>query len=380
MKWFSLGGKRYVFFVLFLLLLVAGVVVWVERDALLLWYYSSKLRNAETPEETQKWAKRLASYKQKAIPSVIECLKCPCPRMTANGQCALCCLLEHRGEQDYQCADTLEHIIKQFPQLSPQGRQKIMESALIWTETLPESPTAFHQTLSKLLTEVIHHPNEPLLDQGIILAQRLLKLDADNETLSVIGREITLLGLRGQKEETRLRSIELALLPSMKLRRDVLPLLHDESAKVRLQALRAVAYPREGQPELILTDKLIRWLHDDDFEVRRVCESVLLRRGLTTKQIHLARQITSSDWQVRLQVVEHLPAHASLDRSVWLRRLSHDRSPAVRVAAMRTACEMDEVNLVDRIDEMAQNDPDETVRIQAKYFLRLCREQVQKKH
>jgi hypothetical protein len=70
-----------------------------------------------------------------------------------------------------------------------------------------------------------------------------------------------------------------------------------------------------------------------------------------------------------LQVLEQLRQANDLEPGVWLRRLSHDPVPAVRAAAARAAGENDQVDLSDRLTQMAQSDPSPTVRQLARYYL-----------
>jgi hypothetical protein len=58
-----------------------------------------------------------------------------------------------------------------------------------------------------------------------------------------------------------------------------------------------------------------------------------------------------------------------LDPGLWLRRLSHDPSPSVRVAAMRAMTQQNFVDLSDRIDQMARTDPSPTVCQLAQFYL-----------
>jgi hypothetical protein len=67
--------------------------------------------------------------------------------------------------------------------------------------------------------------------------------------------------------------------------------------------------------------------------------------------------------------LDHLHQSHDLDPGLWLRRLSHDPSPAVRVAAMRAMTQMPYVDLSDRIDQMARSDPSPTVCQLARYYL-----------
>jgi hypothetical protein len=124
-------------------------------------------------------------------------------------------------------------------------------------------------------------------------------------------------------------------------------------------------------PEVIHTDNLLIWLHDSDAEVRKRCEQALQteKRGLSRRYIRMGRLVTDPRWEVRLSVLDHLETAQDLDAGTWLRRLSHDTSPAVRAAAIRAAAENDTVDLSDRLDQMARDDPSPTVSSLARHYL-----------
>jgi hypothetical protein len=109
-------------------------------------------------------------------------------------------------------------------------------------------------------------------------------------------------------------------------------------------------------------------LHDPDPEVRKICEDVLRDRGLRPEHLHLGRLLTDPHPGTRLEVLDHLGQVADLDPGLWLRRLSQDNSPAVRVAALRAMSQQKLVDLSDRIDQMAQSDPSPTVCQLARYY------------
>ena len=159
-------------------------------------------------------------------------------------------------------------------------------------------------------------------------------------------------------------ALRLSARPGLGLGQEIVPLLQDPEAEVRRAALEVVG-PAE---DVVLTDNLLPWLHDPDEGVRRLCEATLRRRGLKTHHIRLARLITHPNWLVRLETLDHLGDNDDLDAGVWLRRLSHDPSPAVRVAAIRAACEDCLADLGDRIDQMARQDPSPTVSRLARHY------------
>ncbi len=134
---------------------------------------------------------------------------------------------------------------------------------------------------------------------------------------------------------------------------------------VRRAALLAVGPARD----VIHDDQLLPCLHDPDPEVRRLCEIALSGRGLRPEYLELGRLLTDPRPAARLRVLDHLAGSTELDPGLWLRRLSHDPSPSVRVAAMRAMTQQHFVDLSDRIDQMARTDPSPTVCQLAQFYL-----------
>ena len=90
-----------------------------------------------------------------------------------------------------------------------------------------------------------------------------------------------------------------------------------------------------AEREAVHDDQLLPCLHDPDAEVRRLCEQTLIARGLRREYLELGRLLTDPHPGKRLQVLERLDESTELDPGLWLRRLSHDTSPSIRVAAIR---------------------------------------------
>lgn len=144
---------------------------------------------------------------------------------------------------------------------------------------------------------------------------------------------------------------------------------NDRRAEVRRKALEEFGHSRDK----CLDEELLPLLHDSEADIRTRCEALLRERGLTNKEIDLGRMVSDPSPMKRLQVIDRLPADADLDPEVWLQRLTQDSSPAVRIGAARAAMDPTSplgVNLTDRVREMAQKDPDGTVRQIAEYLLR----------
>jgi HEAT repeat protein len=171
--------------------------------------------------------------------------------------------------------------------------------------------------------------------------------------------------LQDNEPENRVKAVHLGTLPSMQLLDRTVILLNDPSAQVRYAALVAVG----PAPEVLATDDLLPTLHDPEPQIRKLCQTALKGRGLLDEHILLGKLLTDPEAKNRLQVLDILQKTGDLEPGIWLRRLSHDPSPAVRAAAIRTAIEINSVDLTDRLGQISQNDPSTTVRQLAKFYL-----------
>ena len=120
-------------------------------------------------------------------------------------------------------------------------------------------------------------------------------------------------------------------------------------------------------------DVLLPSLHDTDSEIRSLCETALGARGLRPEHIKLGKLITDSNPARRLEVLDYMLEDPELDQSVWLRKLSHDPSAAVRVGALRAMAAQTNVDMSDRIDQMSRTDPSKTVVELASYYQKMAR-------
>jgi HEAT repeat protein len=196
----------------------------------------------------------------------------------------------------------------------------------------------------------------------LVLAATLLKHDDASATGC---RDLIRNALEDAEPANRAVAAGLAGLPEVALLSLVAPLLDDPSPMVRQAAMLAVGPCSDA----VDTDDLLRSLHDADADVRRLCEAALKSRGLRNEDVNLARLVTDSHPAVRLQVLEALAKSNDLEPGVWLRRMSYDTSPAVRAAVLRAATEQYAIDLTDRMDQMAQTDPSQTVRQLAEHYL-----------
>jgi len=161
-------------------------------------------------------------------------------------------------------------------------------------------------------------------------------------------------------------AVKLALRDGVDLLEQVVPLLQDRFPEVRRVAVLALG-PAD---HLVRDESLLPCLHDPDPEVRRLCEVALQGRGLQPAHLRLGRLLTDPKPVVRLEVLESLQSAPDLEPGLWLRRLSHDPSPAVRAGAVRMMSQLAQVDLSDRMDQMARSDPSPTVCSLAQFYLK----------
>jgi hypothetical protein len=359
------GLKRVLLFGVLPLLLLGGIFAWFERDTLLTCWYLHKLEKARG-EEALRWAEKLASFEERIIPDVVALLGREDADVCENARTALLCLGNRWGREDPRCVELMNQAIKEFHRLSPCGQSVVLRLALEWIESAPGCPKCLACACGRLLAEVDHHSRPELCCLSVDVATAVLA-HSQGADLHCAAREVARAALRSSDAATRVRAVRLAVLPGIDLRKDTVPLLNDPEAQVRREAMLALG----EADDVIQTDNLLPWLHDPDPEVRRLCEDALSgkKRGLKPRYIHLAKLITDSRWEVRLSVLDQLGRSKELDAGAWLRRLSHDPSRAVRAAAIRAACETPSIDLSDRIDQIARDDPSPTVSELARHYL-----------
>jgi hypothetical protein len=354
------ASKRLLLLAVLLVLGAGAGVAWTERTTLRAWYYLRGLKRA-TGAEVQVWARRVAGVGRPVVPDLLRLLADDDAQVCDNAHAALDSLAQRWGRADPRCPELLDRLVEEFPRLSDAGQRQALALALDWTRPGACCPIELAAAAASLLPQTARRP--ALHEQGLQLALGLVRQTNDPSLVSSV-QELTRVCLHDSASATRVRAIQIAAQPAVGFGREVVPLLGDSEAVVRRAAL-AVVGPAE---DLVLTDNLLPWLHDPDAEVRRLCEGALRRRGLTAQHIRLARLITHPSWSVRLETLDHLGESEDLDAGVWLRRLSHDPSPAVRVAAIRAACEDCLADLGDRLDQMARQDPSATVSQLARHY------------
>ncbi len=347
-----------------LVLGTAGIAGWVQRRPLQGWYVLRQLRQADG-DAVSVWAEKAADLDDETLPTLLEWLSQD-EQSVNNARAALVVLSRRWEREDPRALELANHLIRLFPHLQSTGRRAVFAVVLGWFTPGDPCPPSLAQVSARLLADTSFLKDEELVPEALKLAQDLVRQGGVPPDLLCASRGLARTGLTSAKPEVRVQAIQLAGQPGVDLLDEVVPRLEDPVVEVRRAAMAAVG----PAAQVIRTDNLLPWLHDKDKEVRKLCEHALRQRGLTIEHIRLARLITDPRWQVRLEVLDHLEDAADLDAGAWLRRLTHDPAPAVRVAAIRAAFEGKVATLMDRVVQMAQDDPSPTVRAQALYYLR----------
>jgi hypothetical protein len=361
-KWWIAG-------LLGLLVLGGAGVAWVEQNSLLAWYYVFQLERADEADRPA-WVERTVSLDLTALPRLLDGLRKPDARACANAQAALLRFVQQwEAKSPYRPA-LASQLASAFPQLSPCGQC----SALELTTTLVSSsqgnapPAGVRSSAAHLLDAAVRVRERDVRVRALALTAALLEVPNPTAESLEAGRSMVRACLQDDDTNNRLQAINLVRTWSkVKLLEleQVAPLLNDPSPDVRRAALGAVGLVREA----VRDDELLRSLHDPDPDVRRLCEAALRSRGLQEEHIRRGRLLTDPRAAVRLQVLDGLCQASDLEPGVWLRHLSHDPEPAVRAAAVRMAGEQTLVDLSDRLQQMATDDPSDTVRQLARHYL-----------
>jgi hypothetical protein len=341
---------------------VAGGVAWMERASLRAWYVLRGLRGAGDHDRAT-WVQRVADLGELAVDGLVDCLSSGDQQACRNAVAALDHLARTWGASDARTGDLACRLACAFGRLCPRGQAALLRGMAGWfAEQAPAAGLV--SACARLLDEAAGGEDETVA-AGLDLAGALLRQPHTSEAIRA-ARELARAALRSRDAGNRLRGVRLALLPGLDLLEQVVALLRDPAVEVRRAAIVAV-----GPADQVVRDEgLLPCLHDADAEVRRLTEEALRGRGLRPEHLELGRLLTHPQARQRLQVIDHLYAeNTDLDPGLWLRRLSHDSSPAVRAAAVRVMSQQSLIDLTDRIDQMARSDPSPTVAQLARFYL-----------
>ena len=110
---------------------------------------------------------------------------------------------------------------------------------------------------------------------------------------------------------------------------------------------------------------VMRRLHVSDPQVVQAARLELERRGIKGSLVDLARRATDPDPKVRRELAEALPSIPGVDAKPWLVELSYDENAQVRATAVTLMATSGDLEMVQRLEQIARDDPDDYTRAQA---------------
>jgi hypothetical protein len=361
-----LGHKKWLL-TIGMVFVLAGLA-WSQRTAILSWYYLRELGGIDEASR-EAWVGRVASLDWATVPGLLKQLTTQDPTICNNIEGALVALTRRWGPEDPRTHALAEELREGFANWSPLGKISGLHvmTAMLSQEGAKTWPLAVTRTAGELLDNCRDRPE--LRGSALVLAGALLDRVPQGPWLDT-SRILAEKGLADRFPRIRLLAIQVLMRSPLHLENallaKVVPMLRDDSPAIRRAALVALAPARE----IVSEDDLLPLLHDADFELQQLCEAALRSRGLGDEHIEMARDISDASPAARLRVIERIGRARDLDNpSAWLRRLSQDSCSAVRAAAIRAAAQHPRVDIGDRLREMALQDPSETVRQNAQYFL-----------
>jgi hypothetical protein len=348
-----------------LLLLIAAVsAAWLGRTPLLARYYVYRLARCEEGQQGP-WLERVADLDEAAVAPLVDVMRREDERGCTNSKAALALLGKRWGLEGSRTGNLAELLADEFSGFSRSGQCQTLDLGAGWFRLAPGAAGGgpIRDACVRLVGEASRAPDPAVHSHALGLGEVMLARSPHVQELHAC-RQLTRACFRDEESANRIAAIRLASHPEVSLLQPATGLLDDGDPQVRRAAMLAVG----SAPEAISNDDLLRWLHDPDQEVERLCEAALRGRGLQEAQLKLGRLLTDPHPRTRLQVLDYVRHHSELEPGLWLRRLSHDPAAAIRAAAVRTAAEMRLVSLADRLDQMAATDPSPTVRQMAAYY------------
>lgn len=346
------------------LCLLGGATLYWQGPSLRTWYHIRGLSRA-TESDRESWVRSAVAHQDVLLPALCACFHRDDERACANAGAALVRITQGWEPDDARRAALAGRLTEGLTQSSQAGLRAALAVAVELPAPDAVVPPELAGNLAQLVAHATQHNDGTVRTLALNLAQRLVERTPSADVIPACRAAVSCC-LQDEQPEVRRHAIRVAQCPGLDLLERVVPLLDDPAASVRQAALVAVGAARDA----VADDELLRWLHDPDGAVRQLCEQALRGRGLQDQHLKLGRLLTDRTPGTRLQVLEQLRRANDLEPGVWLRRLSHDADPAVRAAAVRAAAEQPFVDLRDRLEQMARNDPSPSVRQLAEFYLR----------
>lgn len=339
---------------------------WWQRDYLMGWYLTDQLLKAE-PQYKSHYVEALAKLGENAQYPLLDHLEKANDTGAADLVKALGKMFVSWGGTDSQASQQcFHHIARRYTTFSPQAQVQTLELLVSMAdEPKPQNPltTNLLEGTKLILGSVPGTDNPAALVPAMKIVSSFIKTNKDKELQSRLAG-IMAKAITDAPENIKIQAIHLAIAPEVGMPELSIAALQDKNVEVRKVAMIACASAIDS----VSVDSLLPSLHDKDPEIRAYCESALIARGLKKEHLQLGKLLTDPRPAKRLEVLDSLMDDTELDQGLWLRKLSHDPSPAVRVAALRMMSLQETNDLQDRIDQMSRSDPSKTVSELAGYY------------
>ena len=346
-------GKRLLFAGIGLALAAGIAVLCLEWGSLRAWWVLGGLKRADEAARPA-WVRSAVALGPAGVEGVLAGLA---DEAGADACAEALAAMANEWAGDERGSALAAHLTRLVPKLPEAGRARAL-AALARGCVGP-----MREASARLLAEVGADTALPVQEAALELAAALLRKPGQEQAVPAC-RRLARAGLASRSPGSRLRAVSLALQPGMDLLEEVGALLRDPVAEVRRAAVVAVG-PAD---QAVKDEALLACLHDKDAKVAKLAAAALRGRGLRPEQVEMGRLFTHPRSLARVQVLDRLREVRDADPAVWLRRLSHDPSPAVRCAALRMMSEQLPGELGDRIEQMADSDPSPSVAQVARYY------------
>jgi hypothetical protein len=287
-----------------------------------------------------------------------------------NLQYALVLLTKKWSVTDPRSQRLLDRLHGQFDEFSVEGQEKVvlLVAGLLQQDGPRPLPPNLTNAASQVL--VVAEKKAELRSPALLLAAELVECVESGQWVDAC-RHMAERGLKDERPSTRLAAVQLVRREAMRKDKElverVIPLLRDPEPAVRRAALLTLA----SETEVVREEAFLPLLHDDDLQVQYLSELALRKRGLKDDDLAMARLISDKNPLTRLRVLHYLARMPEINLREWLRQLSHDPEPAVRAAAVGATALYPHVDMTQRLREMAERDPSDAVRENARYYLQL---------
>jgi hypothetical protein len=342
-------------------------VAWWQRQPVLAWYYVRQLSNANQ-ENREAYTKKVTELDEAALPHLLDGMQNSDAIVCGNLQHALGLLTRKWGIEDSRSQSLLARLNTRFDSFSLAGQEKVV---LLLAGVLQQNgPKPLPPSLTKNVSEILLSADKKIELRGasLLLAAEFVDCVQPGQWVEPC-RGMAERGLKDERGNTRVAALQLLRREPMRKSKDLMektvPLLRDPEAAVRRAALVVLA----SESELVREEAFLPLLHDDDDQVQYLCEMALRKRGLRDDDIKLARMISDKNPLIRMRVLPYFHEMPDLNLGEWLRQLSQDPEPAVRAAAVRAVADHPQIDLSQRLREMAERDPSPAVRQNARYYL-----------